>query len=267
MSTLTLEASAPALLDARPWPARVAAGWDQLWLLVRWQLLRSKESLPLLVLVQLLLAVSTVIGYGLVVGDPGPIGGLYLATGAPTVTLVMVGLVMTPQAVAQARTEGSLDWMRTLPVPRGLFLVADLLVWTAIALPGMVVGLLVGAWRFDVDLSPTWWIVPGALVVSLTAAAVGYAVATLLAPTLAQLVSQVFVFLIMLFSPVCFPADRLAPWAQHLHQWLPFQPMAEVMRAGLAPHAFTLPARSVVVLLVWCVLAVAGAAAALRRRA
>jgi ABC-2 type transport system permease protein len=266
MSAVTLDPTRTATTIDRPWGARCAEAWRETWLLVRWQLNRSKEAVPLLVLVQLLLAVSTVIGYGLIVGDPGPIGGLYLATGAPTVTLVMVGLVMTPQWMAQARTEGSLDWMRTLPVPRGIFLVADLLVWTGIALPGLVVGILVGRWRFDVDLSPTWWFVPAAIVVSLTAAAIGYAVASLLVPTLAQLVSQVFVFLIMLFTPVCFPADRLAPWAQHLHQWLPFEPMAQVVRAGLAPDAFTVPGRSVAVLLTWCVLCVAGAAAALRRR-
>jgi ABC-2 type transport system permease protein len=69
----------------------------------------------LLVVVQGLMAVATVIGYGLLVGDPDPTTALYLATGVPTITLITVGLVMTPQMVATARTDGSLDWLRTLP--------------------------------------------------------------------------------------------------------------------------------------------------------
>jgi len=111
----------------------------------------------------------------------------------------------------QPRPEGSLDWMRTLPVPRIAFLLADLAIWTALALPGLVVGVIVANARFDVDLAPQWWLVPGAVLVALTAACIGYAIATLLAPALAQILSQVLAFSIMLFSPVSFPADRLPP--------------------------------------------------------
>lgn len=239
----------------------------QLPLLLRWQAQRMASALPLLVLVQVLLSVATVIGYGLLVGQPAPAEALYLATGAPTVSLIMVGLVMTPQLVVQSRTEGSADWMRTLPVPRELFLAADLLVWTLIALPGVVLGVLAGALRFHVHLAPTWWLLPTALVVSLTAAAVGYAMAWLLPGTIAQLMSQVLVFVVLLFSPVSFPADRMPAWLQHAHEWLPIEPMAQAVRASLAPGSFTMPGRSVAVLLTWCAVCVVGAAAALRRRA
>lgn len=236
-------------------------------LLVQWQFRRNSASLPLLVVIQVLLAVATVVGYGLLVGDPTPDVALYLATGAPTITLITVGLVMTPQMLVQSKTEGSLDWMRTLPVSRGLFLAADLLVWTMLALPGMVLGIFAGIWRFDVDLSPTWWLVPGALLVSLTAASVGYAIASLLAPALAQLISQVLVFVVLLFSPVSYPASRMPDWLATAHEWLPIEPMSQIVRAGLAPDAFTIPTRSVLVLAAWCVASVTGALATLRRRA
>ena len=239
----------------------------QLPLLLTWQARRMSSALPLLVVVQVLLSVATVIGYGLLVGQPAPAQALYLATGAPTVSLVMVGLVMTPQLVVQSRTEGSADWMRTLPVPRELFLAADLLMWTLVALPGVVLGVVAGVLRFHVHLAPTWWLVPTALVVSLTAAAVGYAMAWLLPGQVAQLMSQVLVFVVLLFSPVSFPADRMPVWLQHAHHWLPIEPMAQAIRAGLAPGSFSLPGRSVAVLAAWCVLCVGGAAWALRRRA
>ncbi len=240
---------------------------QQTLLLTQWQFRRQAVMLPLLVVVQAFLAIATVLGFGLVIGDPPPEQALYLATGAPTITLVMVGLVMTPQMLSQARTEGSLDWMRTLPVPRPLFLVSDLLVWTLIALPGMVLGILTGVLRFDVDLSVAPWFLPAALLVSLTAAAVGYGMASLLRPALAMLMSQVLVFVILLFTPVSYPSDRMPDWLRTAHEWLPFEPMAQLIRSGLASDAFSMPGRSLVVLLAWSAAALAGATWALRRRA
>lgn len=239
----------------------------QTFLLTQWQFRRQAASLPLLVVIQVFLAIATVVGYGLLVGDPPPEVALYLATGAPTITLVMVGLVMTPQMLAQSKTEGSLDWMRTLPVPRGLFLASDLLVWTLIALPGMVLGVVAGVLRFDLSLSPALWIVPASLLVSLTAAAIGYGIASLLVPAVAQLVSQMLVFVVLLFSPVSYPADRMPQWLQTAHDWLPVQPMSELIRAGLAPDDFSIAGRSIAVLLVWCAASVGCALMALRRRA
>jgi ABC-2 type transport system permease protein len=239
----------------------------QTMLLAQWQFRRQSTFLPLMVVVQVFIAVATVVGYGLLVGDPAPEVALYLATGAPTVTLITIGLVLTPQLLAQSKTEGSLDWMRTLPVPRAAFLAGDLVVWTLLALPGMVLGVVVGALRFDVTLSVAPWLVPATLLVSLTAAAVGYALASLLPPALAQLVTQMLVFIVLLFSPVSYPADRMPGWLQTAHEWLPIQPMAELVRAGLAQDTFSMPARSMTVLLAWCALSVAAAVAALRRRA
>jgi ABC-2 type transport system permease protein len=236
-------------------------------LLVQWQLRRSSTVMPLLVVVQVAMAVATVVGYGLLVGNPSPDVALYLATGAPTITLITVGLVMTPQMLAQAKTEGSLDWMRTLPVPRWTFLASDLLMWTLIALPGMVLGIVAGVVRFDVHLSIAPWVVLAALLVSLTSASVGYAMASVLPPMLAMLLTQVLVFVVLLFSPVSYPASRMPEWLQTAHEFLPIEPMAQLVRAGLARDAFTVPGRSVVVLCVWCAVSVTAALVALRRRA
>ncbi|ACZ30654.1 ABC-2 type transporter [Xylanimonas cellulosilytica DSM 15894] len=238
----------------------------QLGLIAQWQARRLATWLPLLVVVQVLLSVTTVFGYGLLVGDPPPAAAAYLATGAATVTLVMVGLVMAPQQVAQARTEGSYAWMRTLPVPRWVFLAADLLVWSLVALPGTVLGVVAGAWRFDVDLSISAWIVVAAPLVSLIAATVGYSMATVLPPQVAQLLTQVLVFLVLLFSPISFPAERMPGWLATAHDWLPLEPMADLMRATLMSDAFTMPARSVLVLAAWTAIALFGAGRALTRR-
>lgn len=246
--------------------SHAGTAWRQLGLMVQWQTRRRTQDLPLFMMLQVLIPVATIVGFGLLIGHPDRATGLYLVTGAPTIALISVGLVATPQFVGQARTEGSLDWMRTLPVPREIFLLADLVVWTVIALPGVVFGLIVGTLRFDVDLAPTWWLVPVALLVSLTAAAVGYAIACVMSPVLAQLMSQVLVFVVLLFTPISFPADRMPDWAQQAHAWLPLEPMAQVIRGGLAPHDYPVPGRSWVVLLAWCAASVLAARWALRRR-
>ncbi|MNC77887.1 hypothetical protein D3C75_1299620 [compost metagenome] len=74
-------------------------------------------------------------------------------------------------------------------------------------------------------------------------------------------------FVVLLFSPVSYPAERMPGWLQAAHEWLPIEPMAQLVRSGLASDAFSMPARSLVVLLVWCVASVVGATWALRRRA
>ena len=262
MTTLTVPATLVAPAASGP-----VTALRQTLLLAQWQFRRQSQFLPLMVVVQVFIAVTTVVGYGLLVGDPDPATALYLATGAPTITLVTIGLVMVPQMLAQSRIEGSLDWMRTLPVPRIAFLVSDLLVWTLIVLPGMALGVLAGVLRFDVTLSIAPWFLPATLLVSMTAAAIGYAMAAVLPPQLAMLLTQALVFIVLLFSPVSYPAERMPQWMQTAHEWLPVEPMAQLVRTGLAQDAFDIPARSLVVLLVWCAAALAGAALALRKRA
>ncbi len=238
----------------------------QLGLLIQWQFRRGAQMFPLLAVVQTLLAATTVFGYGLLVGDPPPDAALFLATGAATVNLIMVGLVLTPQGVAQAKTEGSLAWMRTLPVPRWTFLASDLVVYALVALPGSVLGLVVGTWRFGVTLSLSPWLALAAPLVAVIATAVGYSIALLLRPQLAMLVSQVIVFVVLLFSPISIPTQRLPQWLATAHEWLPIAPMADLMRASLVSDVFSMGTRPALVLAAWTVLALAGANRALSRR-
>lgn len=126
-------------------------------LLVAWQASRLKGFLPLAIVVQALFAFGIVVGFPLLFPEIDRLTILYLATGAFTITLVTIGLVALPQVVSQAKLEGILEYMRSLPVPRMTYLLADLTVWLAIVLPGVVFAVVVGAWSFSLDLavSPT----------------------------------------------------------------------------------------------------------------
>lgn len=239
---------------------------QQLGLMVQWQLRRMTEAIPLLIVLQIMLALATVAGYGLLVGPTERTAELYLATGASTTSLITIGLVLVPQLLSRSRIEGSLNWLRTLPVPREIFLFSDLAIWSVFALPGLAVGIIAGAIRFEVSITPTLWLIPIALLVSLTAASIGYALTLVLSPTVAQLASQILVFVILLFTPISFAADRMPEWAQQVHEWFPLQPMAEAMRSALLPDDFSVSTHSWIVLIVWCFVSVAAAVWALRRR-
>ena len=168
-----------------------------------------------------------------------------------------MGLVAVPQMVAQAKTEGTLDYMRTLPIPRVVYLLADLTVQLAIVLPGVVFGVVIATLWFDLPLRPSPLVVPSVVLVVLTATAVGYGLAAVLPPLMANLMSQVLVVLVFMFSPLNFPAERMPDWLATLHSVLPIQAMGEVLRGTLAPQAFPLNGGAYAMLAVWAVAAFA----------
>lgn len=236
-------------------------------LLMRWQTLRLQSFLPLAIVVQVLFAFGIVVGYPLLFPEIDELSVLFLATGAPAITLITMGLVALPQVVAQAKMEGTLEYMRSLPVPRMVYLAADLSVWLVIVLPGVVFAVLVGAWAFDLSLQFSLAFIPAVLLVATTAAAIGYAMASVLPPLIAMLLTQVLVIGVLIFSPINFPAERLPEWLQSIHAVLPVQAMGEVIRGSLAAQTFPLNSGPFVLLAIWCVAALALSYLALQRRA
>ncbi len=232
---------------------RVSA-WRTYATVLRWHLLSLGPMMPLVVVVQAVLAMGVIVGFGFLVPgiDSEPATALFLSTGAPTVLMLTIGFVMVPQAVSTARTNGTYTYMRCLPIPRALLLATELTMWLLVAAPSVAVAELVAWMRFDLDLSLELPVLLGAtLLVVLMASSLGYALAVTLRPMLAQVVTQVLVFFVMLFSPVTFPAERLPGWFQSLHDWLPVRPGADLVRAGLACHTYPFHTRDLLVLLVW----------------
>jgi ABC-2 type transport system permease protein len=235
-------------------------------LLLRWQALRFKTFLPIAMLVQGLFAFGIVAGYPLLFPEIDDATILFLATGAPAITLLTMGLVAIPQVVSQAKQEGSLEYIRTLPVPRLAFLLADLTVWTAIVLPGVVFAVIVATVHFGLPISATAAVIPVFLLVALTASCVGYALASVLPPMVAGILSQVLVVFVLMFSPLNFPAERLPGWLQAIHAVLPVQAMGETIRGSLAPTVFPLQAGPLLLLGAWCLASFGIAFVAINRR-
>ncbi len=236
-------------------------------LLIRWQALRYKWMLPMTMVVQALFALGIVAGYPLLFPEIDRTTILFLATGAPAISLIMMGLVAVPQVVAQGKSEGSVEYIRSLPIPRLAFLAADLSVWTAIVLPGVVFAVAIGALRFGLPLSVSPLVVPAFVLVALTASCVGYALASVAPPMVSGIVSQVLIVFVLMFSPLSFPAERLPDWLRAIHSVLPIQAMGETIRGSLATTSFPLSSGAFLLLGAWCAGSLVLALAALNRRA
>jgi ABC-2 type transport system permease protein len=235
-------------------------------LLVTWQALRKKNYLPLMMAVQVLFSLGIVLGYPLLFPTLDRTSIYLIATGAPAISMISIGLVALPQTVVQERTEGSLGYMRSLPVPRLAYLMADLTVWLAIVLPGVAVGVVVGAWRFGLDLQVSPLVIPAVLMVAVTSACVGYAIASLLPYMLTVTITQAIVVFVFMFSPLTFLPDKLPGWLEVIHRILPIQAMGEVTRGTIATNEFGLPMGAFLTLAVWCLIGFGVTYAAMTRR-
>lgn len=207
--------------------------WRSYLLLVRWQLLRNRQLLVLLVTIQVALGVGVIYGFSYLVPHITPTVAVFFATGAPTLTLILMGLTVVPQETAQSRVSGRFTYIAALPVPRLAPMLADVTFWLLMQLPGTILTLVLAAVRFDVHFQIAALIVPAFALVSLTAAAVGYAIAVSLPPAATGQVSSFLSIALLLFSPINFPLDRLPEWLQDLHRALPVTYMADIIRGGL----------------------------------
>ncbi|MFE1146482.1 ABC transporter permease [Streptomyces albidoflavus] len=252
---------------ARPVPRRTGLLTTYLTLL-HWNMAQIGAMLPLIVIVQAALAAGIIIGFGFLIEDIGTPAALFLSTGTPTVLLMVVGLVMVPQGVGQSRTSGTFTYLRALPVPRPLHLLSDLTVWLVVALPGIPVSVLVAWLHHDLTYRFDWpLLITASVLTAVMATSVGYALGVLLPPPLAQLASQILVFFVMLFSPVTFPANQLPDWLRAAHDWLPFRPAGDLLRAGLVSDGSTAHWPDIAVLSAWCLLGITVSVRALVRRA
>jgi ABC-2 type transport system permease protein len=204
------------------------------YLMLKWQALSQKPIIPINVVVQMMVAIGFIIGLSYFYPHLDSATARYLTTGAPTIILLMVGLVLLPQIVGSARKEGTFDYIWSLPVPRMIYIAADATIWVAVTLPGVIIALAMGSayHHFALNISPL--VVPALVLVAACGVFIGYIIALWPPkPEIGNILTQVLVFVIMLFSPILFPATQLPDWLQSIHRVLPFQYMADLARGTL----------------------------------
>lgn len=227
-------------------------------LLLRWQALRMKPALPFVVIAQFFTGLGTVIGFGYIMPEIDSVTAGFLVTGAATLSLTTLGLVLVPQFVAAAKAEGSFDYMWSLPIPRMAYLAADLTIWMAATLPGVIVALVVGSMKYDFALQFNPWAIPALLLIVLTATSVGQAIALVSPkPELVNVLTNLIIFGMFLFSPINFPIGRLPNWLASIHRVLPVKYAADAVRGSLIPEYTDDLPLALMVLALWCVLGLA----------
>lgn len=235
--------------------------------MLRWQVIDMRLLLPLTIMVQALAGLGLVLGFGLLIPDLSATQALFLSTGAVVVTLVIVGVVMGPQLIAQQKSAGSYDFMWSLPVPRSSTSAAWIALNTLIALPGMAAALLAAVLRYDISFEVSLAVVPAVALTLITASLLGYALAHAIPnPEIIQLLSGLLIFVVFGFAPISYPIENLPDWLARINEFLPFYPMAVVVRDGLTEGLANDVGRSYVVLAAWAVFSALVTGVVLRRR-
>jgi ABC-2 type transport system permease protein len=222
-------------------------------LMLKWQALSSKTIIPISLVVQLMVAFGFVIGLGFLYPSITPGIAKFLTTGAPTISLLMVGLVVVPQLVSISKTEGTFDYIWSLPVSRMVYVAADATIYVLISIPGVVLSLILGAAYYHFGLHISLLAIPAMLLIAMTGIFLGYSLAhSISRAQITQLITQVLVFFIMIFSPVMFPASQLPHWLSAVHKYLPIVYMADLSRGTLTDLNVNL-GQAFAVVGAWCV--------------
>jgi ABC-2 type transport system permease protein len=230
-------------------------GWGTSYLLMaRYEVLSLRTEWSTVLIIQLLMGAGMVIMYGFFFEELGPTQIAYLVSGAPALALIPVGFVILPAAVADQRSRGTYDFTWSLPVPRTAAALSSITVATAAALPAVAATVLVAIWRYDVSLQFTWRFAAAVAITALMTSSVGYGLGHAIEnPLLINLLGNLTIFFVLLFSPIVFPPEQLPGWLQTVHTVLPFQHMAATLRDGLTDGLVTGVGRSYSVVAAWTV--------------
>jgi ABC-2 type transport system permease protein len=235
--------------------------------MLRYDLINLRDFLSFFLLIQVLMGAGMAIIYGFYFDEVPPIAATFIATGAPTLAIIPVGMTLVPATVAQYKWSDTYDFLWSLPVPRLMTAASNFTIFTVLSVPGFVVTLLVATWRYDLDLSVSWTILPAVMMSSLMAISVGWGTAHAVPdPRLTNLLVNLVIFVVLLFSPIAFPIENFPGWLASLHRVLPFWSMASVVRAALADGLVADVGRHYALLAAWTVGAWALAAWVVGRR-
>jgi len=235
--------------------------------LVRLNLLMNRNELWFIVMIQLVLTISFVVGFGYFMRPISETQALYLTTGTATNTVVMVALVSLPNILSQGKAEGRLEYFLTLPVRREVYLAAQATYVALVSVPGAAFAVAFGAWHYDLSIAYNPVVVAVVLLGILSLAGVGIAIGVLSPrPQLTNALTNLTVFYVLLFAPVLIPRSQLPALLQHFSVAMPPTYAADAMRGALTDLPGTHLARSLLVMGGFSVASLAASAVAIRRR-
>jgi ABC-2 type transport system permease protein len=208
--------------------------WHGYRLMVRWELTSLRMWLPLVTVVQILAGAGFVLGIGLFFRHIPESAALFVSTGVPVINIILVGLILGPQLVADQKVTQGYEFLRALPVPWSVAALAWYTVTLLSAVPAMVIALWIAHLRYGISFDISLAVLPATLLTAFTGTMMGYALGHAIAsPMTTRLITQVLVFVIFGFAPVLFPVQQLPRWLGTLNWWFPFRHMAVIIRSSL----------------------------------
>src|SRR3990172_3885921 len=136
----------------------------------------NRGEIWFIALIQLVLTISFIVGFGYFMKPVSEGQALFLTTGTATNTVVMVALVSLPNILTVSKIEGRLDYFLPLPLSREIYPASITTYVAIISLPGTAFAVWFGAWHYDLALiyDPVVFAVVGLGILSL--AGVGIAI-------------------------------------------------------------------------------------------
>ncbi len=236
--------------------------------MLRFDLARQGQMLVALFFSQLLLGVGSALMYGFYLGPQlDDLTRLYLVTGVAALALIPIGFVLVPIIVMQDKARGTHEFTWSLPVPRTVTVASTFTLFSLMALPGVAATIWVAAARYDVALTPHWWLLPVALLSALMGSSVGFGMAAAVPePRVTNLITNVIIFFVLLFTPIIVPIEQFPDWLAAIQRVLPFWHIANLLRAGLTEGLVSDVGVSLLVVVAWTLIGWSLAARALAKR-
>lgn len=222
--------------------------------LVSWSFLRQRYLFVTFSIVQILLACAIIFGMSLISTEVTSQSGLYLSTGAVSIGIISVGCVLAPQMMSQSKKDGLVEYQRTLPVSRHALLISEIIIWSVTSVPGIVASLVAGHLKYQSFTSLTWLTLVVLIVAQVTMVVIGFTIAYWIPVGLIPLVTQLVMFVTLLFSPIIFPKDRLPDFLNLIYECLPFVPVGNLIRASLS-EGYSLDVKDLFIVTFWLVMA------------
>ena len=199
--------------------------------LIKWSLLRHKIYIPIFTIVQVILSLAVIYGFSFV-------------------TNIAVTCVLSPQIVSESKQNGIFSYEKTLDISRIQIILADLIIWALLALPGFIVSTFLGAFNFMIPIEITLLGISSVLFVIISLTLLGFAIAYVLPTNIMALITQLIMIGGLLFSPIIYPAERLPIWMGKIYNNLPFVPVSNIIRCNFfGPKNFL--SRDYLVVIFW----------------
>jgi ABC-2 type transport system permease protein len=241
--------------------------WASYRAMLRFDAIGLRAVIVSTLVVQLLIGAGMAYIYGFYLGRLSSPAATFMVTGIPALAMIPIGMVMVPNTVMMLKFSDTYDYIWSLPPPRAVAAASTVTVFTLLAVPATVASLWIAEIRYDVTLHVSLAVVPAMLLVSLMSTSVGYALGHGVPdPRTTNLITNLIVFVVLLFSPLVIPLDYFPGWAAAAHRVLPFFHMAAVMRASLTEGLVDNVTASYLVLTAWMVGSWGVAAAVIARR-